>query len=128
MVKQTTRGIQVSVETFYQKEDSNPIQAEFWFAYRISIENFGSAPIRLLRRKWIITEATGVRRVVEGEGVVGEQPVLYPQERYQYVSGAAIRTEIGSMVGHYEMQAIPDGEKILIAIPQFLLITPFKMN
>lgn len=128
MVKQTTQGIQVSVETFYQPDHSDPNHSEFLFVYRITIENFTFFPVQLLSRKWIITDANGVKRIVEGEGVIGKQPIIYPQESYQYVSASTIRTEMGKMAGHYKMQHLQSGEELIVFIPQFQLIAPFKMN
>ncbi len=128
MIQQQTKGIQISVETFYQPDQSHPIRSEFLFVYRITIANHSAAPIQLLSRKWIISEGNGIKRIVEGEGVVGKQPVIHPGESYQYVSAAHIRTEIGSMKGHYIMQQLPSQAALLIPIPEFPLIAPFKLN
>jgi ApaG protein len=123
-----TRGIQVSVETFYQPEYSYPMGQHFMFAYRIIISNQSDMPVQLLRRHWFITDGTGQQREVEGEGVVGEQPVLQPGQSYQYVSGCDFKTEIGKMHGTYLMQKIDDGKIFYITIPEFVMVTPMKLN
>ena len=99
-----SEGVEVSVESFYQPDYSNPISAEFMFAYRITIENHNQFPVKLLRRHWHIFDSNGQNREVEGEGVVGIQPILNPGERYQYVSGCNLRTEMGKMYGTYLME------------------------
>lgn len=104
MVQQITEGISITVETFYNKEQSNPLLNEFTFAYRISIDNFSNFPIKLIRRHWQIFDSNGTHRDVEGEGVVGQQPILEPGESFQYISGASIRTDIGKMIGKYQME------------------------
>ena len=83
MVSLISEGVEVSVETFYQQDYSNPMQSEYMFAYRIAIENHNSFPVKLHRRHWYIFDSTGSTREVEGEGVVGVQPVLSPGEKYR---------------------------------------------
>lgn len=128
MVKQITKGIRVSVETFYQPDHSNPVHFEFLFVYKITIENLTSFPVHLLSRKWIITESNGLQRIVEGEGVVGKQPIIHPGESYQYVSASNIKTDIGRMKGYYTMRNLHTEENLIITIPDFQLIAPFKLN
>ncbi len=128
MVKKVTEGITISVETFYQPDYSNPIGSEFMFAYRITIENNNNFPIKLLRRHWHIIDSNGARREVEGEGVVGVQPLLAPGESYQYVSGSNLRTEIGKMHGTYLMENQNNKKQFEVRIPEFEMIVPFKLN
>ena len=128
MVKQVTEGITISVETFYQPDYSNPLNNEYMFAYRITIENNNNFPIRLLRRHWHIQDSNGTHREVEGEGVVGMQPVLAPSETYQYVSGSNLRTEIGKMYGVYQMENQHNKKLFEVSIPEFKMVVPFKMN
>ncbi len=92
-----SEGILVNVEVFYQPEYSNPLQNEYMFAYRITLENFNSYSVKLLRRNWRIFDSNGSYRHIEGEGVVGVQPLLQPGETYQYMSGCNLRTEMGKM-------------------------------
>ena len=128
MTQQKTEGVRVWVETFYQPDHSNPIYSEYLFAYRITIENKLDVPVKLLRRKWHIHEGTGLKRIVEGEGVVGQQPTIIPGGSYQYSSAANIKTDMGKMFGYYEMQDLYNHKKIIVQIPAFNLIAPFKMN
>lgn len=128
MIIKITEGVSVSVETFYQPAYSKPLQSEYFFAYRITIENFSDHTVRLLRRKWSICDSNGVLKAVEGEGVVGQQPVLEPMRSHQYVSGCHLRTEMGIMRGSYLMERLSDGKKFYVQIPQFSLTAPFKLN
>jgi Uncharacterized protein affecting Mg2+/Co2+ transport len=128
MVQQITEGISITVEVFYNKEQSNPMQQEFTFAYRVSIDNYATFPVKLLRRHWRIYDSNGSYREVEGKGVVGQQPILYPGESFQYVSGAGIRTEIGKMVGSYQMENMENKKLLTVQIPEFDLVAPQKLN
>jgi ApaG protein len=128
MVQQITEGISITVETFYNKEQSNPLLNEFTFAYRISIDNFSNFPIKLIRRYWQIFDSNGTHRDVEGEGVVGQQPILEPGESFQYISGASIRTDIGKMIGRYQMENMLNKKLFSVQIPEFDLIAPHKLN
>ena len=124
----TTQGIEVSVETFYQPDYSNPMSGEYMFAYRITIENHNSFPVKLHRRHWFIFDSNGEHREVEGEGVVGVQPVLYPGDRYQYVSGCNLRSEMGRMSGTYQMENMDTKKFFDVDIPAFEMVVPFKNN
>lgn len=123
-----SEGVQVSVDTFYQPDYSNPLQSEFMFAYRITLENHNSFPIKLHRRNWQIFDSNGTHREVEGEGVVGVQPVLKPGETYQYVSGCNLRTEMGKMKGTYQMENLNSKQMFEVDIPAFEMIVPMKNN
>ncbi len=128
MTSLITEGVQVSVETFYQEDYSNPIQGEYMFAYRVEIENYNSFPVQLHRRHWFIFDSNATRREVEGEGVVGVQPVILPGETYRYVSGCNLKTEIGRMVGTYQMENLTTREFFTVQIPSFEMVVPFKNN
>ena len=128
MTSMISEGVEVSVESFYQPDYSNPISAEFMFAYRITIENHNQFPVKLLRRHWHIFDSNGQNREVEGEGVVGIQPILNPGERYQYVSGCNLRTEMGKMYGTYLMENSNNKKEFQVNIPSFEMIVPFKNN
>ena len=120
--------MEVCVETFYQQDYSNPMQSEYMFAYRISIENHNSFPVKLHRRHWHIFDSNGSHREVEGEGVVGVQPVLSPGEKYQYVSGCNLKTEMGKMHGTYQMENLNSKQLFDVNIPAFEMFVPFKNN
>ena len=111
MASKVTEGVIVTVETFYQPDYSNPVNGEFMFAYRITLQNNNPFPVRLLRRHWHIFDSNGTQREVEGEGVVGVQPQINSGEQYQYVSGCNLRTEMGKMYGTYTMQNITSKKK-----------------
>lgn len=123
-----TAGIRVSVEALYQPSHSKPLLGEYVFAYRITIENLGEETVRLLRRHWYIWDSNGILREVEGEGVVGEQPILHPGDAHRYVSGCPLRSEIGSMWGFFQMKRFSDGTLFDAEVPRFALIAPHKCN
>jgi ApaG protein len=128
MASKISEGIEVSVETFYQQEYSNPLNHEFMFAYRITIENHNNFTVQLLKRQWHIFDSNGEYREVEGEGVVGVQPILKPGEQFTYVSGCNLKTEMGRMQGHYEIINQNTLQTFLVNIPAFELIAPHKNN
>ncbi len=128
MTSKISGGVKISVETFYQPEFSNPLNSEFMFAYRISIENSNSFPIKLLTRHWHIFDSNGSLKEVQGEGVVGVQPVIAPAEKYEYMSGCNLRSEIGRMHGTYLMENLHTQRTFTVLIPSFEMQVPFKMN
>jgi ApaG protein len=128
MVTAISQGIKISVETMYQDEYSNPATEQFMFAYRIEIENLSDYTIQLLRRQWFIFDSNGTQKEVEGEGVVGVQPVLEPGQLHAYVSGCQITTDIGSMRGNYSMIRVVDETPFKVDIPEFPLIVPYRLN
>ena len=119
----TTGGITVRVAVSYLSEQSQPAHGRWFWSYHIRIENGGDAPVQLLTRHWIISDGRGNRHEVEGEGVVGDQPVIDPGESYDYVSGCPLQTPSGSMEGSYGM-IDADGEDFDAAIPRFPLLAP----
>ena len=128
MNSKISEGVEVSVETFYQQDYSNPLQSEYMFAYRITIENHNSFPVRLQSRHWHIFDSNGSYREVEGEGVVGVQPTIQPGESYRYVSGCNLRTEMGKMKGSYQMENLNSKQMFQVDIPAFEMIVPMKNN
>jgi ApaG protein len=128
MISEVTHGIKVIVETFYHREHSDVRINQFMFAYRITIENESEYAIKLLRRHWFIFDSVGEHKEVEGDGVVGKQPVIQPGEHHQYVSGCNLKSEMGTMRGTYQMQRLADGKLFDVVIPEFTLITPEKLN
>lgn len=128
MISAVTQGVKIIVETFYHREHSNVFASQYVFAYRITIENESDYAVQLLRRHWYIFDAIGEYKEVEGEGVVGKQPIIHPGEHYQYVSGCNLRSEIGTMKGTYQMLRIVDNKLFDVMIPEFVLMTPEKKN
>ena len=123
-----TNGIKVSVETFYQEEYSRPIENKYIFAYRIHIENLSEYTVQLKHRHWYIVDSNGMIREVEGEGVIGQQPILSSGESHQYVSWSHLFTEIGKMHGYYLFVKQINGEMFKVHIPEFQLVVPSKLN
>jgi len=119
--------IDVQVETAYVSEHSEPDEDRFVFAYTITLVNRGSVAAQLISRHWFITDADNRTEEVEGEGVVGEQPVLKPGEGFRYTSGAVIETPVGTMHGAYQMVA-EDGRTFDANIPRFILSAPRTLH
>lgn len=128
IIQQITDGVSISVQTVFQKNYSNPKALDFLFSYEITIENLSISPVRLLRRHWNILDSIGSSREVEGEGVIGEQPLLYPGEQFTYTSAVNIQSEMGRMTGYYTMENLHGGKLFKATIPEFELIAPLKMN
>ena len=120
-------NIEVSVESTYVAEHSEPEEDRFVFAYTITLVNRGSVSAQLLSRHWVITDADSQVEEVRGDGVVGEQPVLKPGEGFRYTSGAVIETPVGTMQGSYQMVAA-DGQQFDAAIPEFVLSAPRTLH
>jgi ApaG protein len=118
-----TREIAVSVEPTYLETRSSPDTSQYFWAYRVIIENHGLETVQLLSRHWMITNARGELTEVKGPGVVGEQPVLKPGESFEYTSGAPLDTPSGMMGGAYQMES-QSGERFDIEIPTFSLDRP----
>ncbi len=118
-----TRGIVVSVEPAYLEEKSSPSSSQYFWAYRVIIENQGRETVHLVSRHWMIMNSRGELTEVKGLGVVGEQPVLKPGESYEYTSGAPLNTPSGMMGGTYQMES-ESGEQFNVEIPTFSLDRP----
>jgi ApaG protein len=128
MIAEVTQGVKVTVETEYQPSYSNPGQFHYVFTYRITIENQSEFTVQLLRRHWHIKDAGFESREVEGEGVVGQQPVLEPGQAHQYVSGCNLKSGMGKMGGTYLMERVMDGTQFYVAIPEFTMVAPVRLN
>lgn len=116
-----TLGFRVTVKAEYLAEQSDPGGRHYLFAYRIRIANEGAGQARLLARHWDIVDANGARRAVDGEGVVGRQPVLAPGGSHEYESGCDLGTPWGTMEGFYRMRG-DDGREFNIAVARFYLV------
>ncbi|MBB4079477.1 ApaG protein [Lewinella aquimaris] len=131
MTNQTTQRVKVSAESFYQEQYSQPEALQYVHAYRIRIENQGRLPVQLLSRTWEVIESTGERRHVEGEGVVGKQPVILPGDSYEYNSWIQFATPFGAMEGSYVMYRRDDDgveNYFEVEVPRFLHIVPAILN
>jgi ApaG protein len=123
MYRAVTRRIEVTVEPDFLPERSSVAKSEYFWSYTIVITNTGAETVQLQTRHWIIIDATGHRHEFRGEGVVGEQPVLRPGERFEYTSGVPLRTASGIMTGRYQMVS-ESGEHFEIEVPTFSLDSP----
>lgn len=128
MVNQVTEGVRITVETGYEERYSDVDNANFVFTYRITIENTNDFAVQLLSRHWDIFDSNGELTTVDGEGVVGKQPILHPGEYYNYESACNLKTTIGRMGGYYNMVRVPDNKKLRVEIPEFELAVPFMLN
>lgn len=119
--------ISVTAQVAFVDEQSDIDHDRYVFAYTIVIANTGTVASQLISRHWVITDATGKTEEVKGLGVVGEQPLLKPNEKFEYTSGASISTPVGTMRGSYQMVA-EDGTKFDAAIPEFTLSMPRTLH
>jgi ApaG protein len=123
----TTRGIKVEVRSAYLPERSVPEASQYFFAYRVRISNVGHETSQLVSRRWVITDGDGKQDVVEGPGVVGEQPTLEPGQAFEYTSFCPLPTPVGTMHGTYHM-VTADGASFDALIAPFSLATPNALN
>ena len=119
-----TNDIEVTVRTYFLEDQSDPEEGRWVWAYQVRIENKGRETVQLLRRTWRITDAHGRMQVVQGAGVVGEQPVLEPGDAFEYTSGTPLETSSGFMVGTYHMVTTASAKEFDVAIPAFSLDSP----
>jgi ApaG protein len=122
-----TNGIRVVVRSSYVPERSSPANDQYFFAYRIRIANEGEVAAQLVSREWVISDAHGHVEVVQGDGVVGEQPLLEPGEAYEYESFCPLSTPTGSMQGKYFMLSA-DGHRFEARIAPFALAALHTVN
>ncbi|WP_447881554.1 Co2+/Mg2+ efflux protein ApaG [Serratia fonticola] len=113
----------VQVQSVYVESQSIPEEERYVFAYTVTIRNLGRFDVQLLSRYWLITNSNGRQTEVQGEGVIGEQPIIQPGSEFQYTSGAILETPLGTMEGHYEM-VDQQGQPFRTAIPVFRLAIP----
>lgn len=128
MLTATTNGIRISVISTYMPEYSAASRHNYVFAYQITIENDSPHTVKLLRRHWYIHDADGSVREVQGEGVIGLQPVLEPGWKHEYTSGCNFNTTIGKMRGTYLMERLYDGKTFEVTIPEFVMVVPYRLN
>ena len=120
---ETTGTVTVRVSVSFLPEQSEPGKGRWFWAYHIRIENEGRMAVQLISREWTISDGRGGRQEVQGEGVVGEQPVIEPGQSFDYVSGCPLNTPTGWMEGRYHMIGA-DGRSFAAAIPRFTLVAP----
>jgi len=120
-------AIEVNAATQYLADQSDESAGRYVFAYTITLRNTGNVAAQLISRHWVITDAQGRVQEVRGLGVVGEQPRLEPGQSFQYTSGTAIATAVGTMKGAYQMVAA-DGTRFEARIPEFTLSVPRMLH
>tara|TARA_Y100000588_G_C14063568_1_gene842585 strand:- start:587 stop:1009 length:423 start_codon:yes stop_codon:yes gene_type:complete len=118
-----TDGIRVTVRPLFSLAQSDLPDGEFVFSYQIRMENLGEQAAQLLFRHWRIHDAGGEDQEVDGEGVVGEQPLLTPGQTHEYRSFCVLSSPVGFMEGYYTFVR-PDGSRFRVAIPRFQLEAP----
>lgn len=117
---EVTHDVKIQVRPIFMETESDLITGKYVFAYFITIENLSDEKIQLLRRHWEINDSAGESYVVDGDGVVGRQPIITPRRSHSYNSYCVLKSMVGSMEGYYEMMR-PNGEIIQVKIPKFLL-------
>ena len=122
-----TSGVRVAVQSYFLEEQSDAEKSQFVWAYRIKISNESSMTVQLLNRHWIITDANGSVQEVQGEGVIGEQPVIGEGQWFTYTSGTPLTTPSGFMRGNYEMQD-ENGEHFLLRYQASRWIVPITQH
>ena len=127
MYSNTTNGVTVSVQPYFLDEQSSPNENHYVWAYKVNIQNLSQDTIKLNHRNWIIIDGNGKILQVQGEGVVGEFPVLKPGETFEYTSGTPLNTTSGIMQGFYSMVS-QKGNVLKIDIPTFSLDSPYSQK
>jgi ApaG protein len=126
MYEQETAGVMVRVDPQFAAEESEPDENRFVWTYTIEIENRSREAVQLVSRTWRITDANGVTQEVQGQGVVGQQPVIEPGESFRYTSAAPLAAPSGVMMGAYSMLRVAGGEEFDITVPAFALDSPHE--
>ena len=127
-VSTTTNGIEVSVTPNYHDDMSKPSLNKFIHSYQVKITNLSGIEVQLLRRHWIITDANSKVRDVKGDGVIGLQPIIEPNQYHRYKSWCPLSTPVGKMSGSFTMMRVVDRSLFEVEVPEFRLIADFKNN
>lgn len=128
MVQQITKGIKISVKTKYNGVSYRNNRLYYVFAYFITIENKSLDTVKLTNRFWKIFDSLNKTEIVNGEGVIGQTPILKPNDNYSYSSGCFLESNIGAMKGYYTMQNAENYKEFKVIIPTFQLATPTTSN
>jgi ApaG protein len=123
----TTRGVRVAVVSEFAPARSRPQDQQWFFLYTITITNESDETVQLISRHWVIKNGAGDTEEVRGAGVVGEQPILKPNDSFTYTSGCPLRTSFGTMEGTYQM-VTGSGESFDVRIAQFTLSEPYTVH
>lgn len=128
MVQQITKGIKISVKTKYEGALSRNLNTFHNFSYYITIENKSEDTVQLTDRYWKIFDSLNATEIVQGEGVVGQTPILKPRDVYTYKSGCILQSNIGTMKGYFTMMDTDSLKTFSVTIPSFQLTTPISSN
>lgn len=122
-----SNNIRISVTSDYIAQQSLENEQQFVFSYTITISNESEETVQLINRYWLITDSNGENNTVSGEGVIGQQPFIQAGQSFTYTSGCILKSPLGNMQGHYQMQR-NNGELIQVDIPIFRLAKPNILN
>ena len=128
MTQQITKGIKISVETHFEGMFYKNYKMHFAFGYQITIENQSNDSVQLKSRFWEIKDVLNNTEIVQGEGVIGQKPVLEPGESHTYQSGCLLKGPFGAMSGHYNMINFSSSRNFKVKIPSFRLSAPYALN
>lgn len=128
MIQQITRGIKISVTTKYKGNIVRNNHTQYAFSYTIEIANQSKDIVQLISRFWNIKDSLNNPIIVQGEGVIGEKPILMPGQKHSYTSGCLLNSPIGAMEGHYNLLSFDSQEEFKVSIPLFKLIAEFSMT
>jgi ApaG protein len=128
VLTKTTAGVRITVHPRFEENLSSAVDESYVFSYHITMENQNDFPVKLLRRHWFIFDSQGIKREVEGAGVVGETPIIMPGEYFSYSSACDLQSPRGSMHGFYTMQRFGSEQMMEIKVPQFNLEAPHSLS
>ncbi|MDX1363821.1 Co2+/Mg2+ efflux protein ApaG [Arenibacter latericius] len=128
MITQVTKGIKISVSTSFEGTFFKNYKMHYAFGYTITIENQSKKPVQLTSRHWRIYDSLNELEILDGEGVIGQKPVINPGESHTYTSGCLLASTVGAMKGHYNMVTLATSEIFRVYIPTFKFSAPFALN
>jgi len=128
MIEQITKGIKITVDTNFEGKRYQNLRLYYAFSYSITIENQSSDTVQLISRHWNIFDSLSDLETVDGEGVVGEKPIISPKESYTYNSHCLLSSAIGAMNGYYNMINFSSSKQFKVLIPTFHLMIPATLN
>ena len=128
MIEQITKGIKISVGTSFEGKRYQNLRMYYAFSYSITIENQSSDTVQLISRHWNIFDSLSDLETVDGEGVVGEKPIIAAKQSYTYNSHCLLSSGIGAMNGHYNMVNFSSSKQFKVLIPTFHLTIPSNLN
>ena len=120
--------IKINVKSSFISDKSSIKKSIYFFMYRVTIVNNSDKKLQLTNRHWHISDANDNTQVIDGEGVIGERPILNPGDSFKYSSFCPIKTEFGTMSGYYTFKEVYTGELYKGIIPKFILVTPTQVN